>query len=66
MLNLLEARGIARVTQWALVAATKMSQGKISLIENGHLKAKENEKKALARALSLRVEEIDWREETQA
>ena len=66
MLNLRETRTIARVTQYALVAVTGISQGKISLIENGQLKAKENEKKALARALGLRVKEIDWKEEIQA
>ena len=58
-MELKEARFKRRLTQWSLSKITNVHQSRISLIENGY-KASENEKKALAKGLSMKVEDIDW------
>ncbi len=58
-MELKEARFEKRLTQWSLSKITNVHQSRISLIENGD-RASENEKKALAKALSMKVKDIDW------
>jgi len=58
-MELREARFRKRISQWELSKLTHVHQSRISLIENGH-KANEKEKQALAKALNMKIEEIDW------
>jgi|GEM_PF-1049009 predicted transcriptional regulator len=59
-MDLKEARFKARLAQWDLRSRTGISQTKISLLERGYVAAKPEGKKALARALGFRPEQIDW------
>ncbi len=63
MLNLYETRVLSRQTQHVLAKKTGISQTRICLIEKGFANPKEADKKRIARALSLRVIDIDWLEE---
>jgi len=58
MNKLRETRVVKRVTQFQLRIATGIHQSKISMIENGLIEPREDEKKRLAKALGVRVEEI--------
>jgi transcriptional regulator with XRE-family HTH domain len=58
MSRLREVRVIKRVSQFRLRLLTDIHQSKISLIENGLVKPREDEKKKLAQALNVKVEEI--------
>jgi transcriptional regulator with XRE-family HTH domain len=58
MNKLRETRAARRVTQFQLRVATGIHQSKISMIENGLLKPREEEKKKLSKALGGRPEEI--------
>ena len=58
MNRLREKRVIKRITQFQLRIATGIHQSKISMIENGLIEAREDEKKRLAKALGVRTEEI--------
>ena len=63
MRKLREVRRAKDVTQFQLRIATGIHQSKISMIENGLIDPREDEKKKLARALGVRPEEI-WSEPT--
>ncbi len=58
-MDLREARFKRRITQWSLSKISNVHQSRISLIENGD-KANERERMALAKGLSVKVEDIDW------
>ena len=58
-MELREARFKRRITQWSLSKIANVHQSRISLIENGD-KASEREKKALAKGMGVKVEDIDW------
>jgi len=58
MNRLREIRVINRTTQFQLRLATGIHQSKISLIENGLIKPRDDEKKKIAKALRVRSDEI--------
>ncbi len=53
-----ETRVVKRVSQFQLRLATGIHQSKISMIENGLIDPREDEKEKLAKALGVAVEEI--------
>ncbi len=55
-------RAIRKLRQWDITEKTGIPQSRISLIENGMIAPKEDERKAIARALEMRPEEIEWKE----
>ncbi|MCF8051569.1 MAG: helix-turn-helix transcriptional regulator [Desulfobacterales bacterium] len=59
-MNLREARMKRQVTQWDLRLRAGINQSKVSLIERGYVQPSEEEKAAIAKALGLRVDEIEW------
>jgi DNA-binding XRE family transcriptional regulator len=61
-MDLYEARAKRRLTQWDIGKATGISQSKMSLFENGYLYPNENEKGAIAEALGMEINEIQWPE----
>ena len=58
-MDLREARFKRRLTQWSISKIANVHQSRISLIENGD-KASKRERKALAKGLGMKVEDIDW------
>lgn len=58
MNRLREMRFLKRISQFRLRRQTGIHQSKISLIENGLIDAREDEKKKLAQALRCRIEEV--------
>ena len=58
MNKLREVRVVRRISQFQLRLATGIHQSKISMIENGLIEPREDEKKTLAKALGVGVEEI--------
>ena len=64
MNRLREIRVTKRITQFQLRLATGIHQSKISMIENGLVEPPDDEKKRLAKALGVRIEEI-WPEEAR-
>ena len=64
MKKLRETRVVKRVTQFQLRIATGIHQSKISMIENGLIQPREDEKKRLAKALGVQVGEI-WEDATK-
>lgn len=58
MNKLRELRVIKRITQFQLRLSTGIHQSKISMIENGLIEPREDEKKRLSKALGVRPEEI--------
>jgi DNA-binding XRE family transcriptional regulator len=58
-MDLREARFKRRITQWSLSKIANIHQSRISLIENGD-KASQREKKALAKSLGVKVEDVSW------
>ena len=58
-MDLREARFKRRITQWSLSKIANIHQSRISLIENGD-KASERERKALAKGLGVKFEDIAW------
>jgi len=60
-MELKEARFKRRITQWSLSKITGVHQSRISLIENGY-KANEEEKRALAKGLGIKVEDVNWQD----
>ena len=58
MNRLREIRVVKRITQFQLRLSTGIHQSKISMIENGLVDPREDEKKRLAKALGVRMEEI--------
>jgi DNA-binding XRE family transcriptional regulator len=65
-MELVIARLTQGKTQWDLRKETGIPQSKISLFENGYLNPSEKEKKAIAEALGMEVEEIRWPEQEVA
>ena len=61
-MDLREARFKRRITQWALSKISSVHQSRISLIENGD-KASESERKAVAKGLGIKVDDIAWPDE---
>jgi len=59
-MHLTAHRANAGKTQWDLRIATGIHQSKISLIERGYVEPSEAEKRAIAKALRVQVETIDW------
>lgn len=57
-MTLREARFLKGLNQYDLSLKTGISQSKISLIENGYLNPKEQEKKKIARALRFPVDKL--------
>ena len=49
--KLYETRALKRVTQYVIALKTGINQSRISLIENGLVKPREEEKKKIAKAL---------------
>ena len=58
MNKLREIRSVRRITQFQLRLSTGIHQSKISLIENGLVAPRDNEKREIARALGVKPEEI--------
>ena len=58
MNKLREIRSIRRVTQFQLRLSAGIHQSKISLIENGLIAAREDEKKKISKALGVKPEDI--------
>jgi transcriptional regulator with XRE-family HTH domain len=58
-MELREARFKRGITQYSLSKITGVHQSRISLIENGY-KASEKEKRALAKGLGVKVEDVSW------
>lgn len=58
MNRLREVRVVKRVSQFQLRLQTGIHQSKVSLIENGLVTPREDEKKRLAKALGVKPEEI--------
>lgn len=58
MNRLREVRFFKKVNQYQLAMSSQVHQSRISLIENGLVKARSEEKQRLASALGVRVEEI--------
>jgi transcriptional regulator with XRE-family HTH domain len=56
--RLREERQRRRVTQFQLRIASGVHQSKISLIENGWIEPRDDEQRRLAKALSVKPEEI--------
>jgi transcriptional regulator with XRE-family HTH domain len=61
-MNLRILRVLKGFTQYEIAAHTGISQPKISLIERGFIKPKDQEKNALADVLKMDVHEIEWAE----
>ncbi len=64
MNRLREFRVVKRITQLHLRISTGIHQSKISMIENGLVEPREDEKRRLAKALGMRPEEI-WQDKRQ-
>jgi transcriptional regulator with XRE-family HTH domain len=58
MNKLREIRSVRRITQFQLRLSTGIHKSKISLIENGLVAPRDDEKKRLAKALGVKAEEI--------
>ena len=58
MCNLRKIRFEQRVTQIDLMVKTGIWPSRISLLENGYLQPKPDEKEKLARALGVKIEEL--------
>lgn len=56
--KLRETRVVKRISQFQLRVQTGIHQSKISLIENGLIEPREDEKKKLSRALGVTPQEI--------
>ena len=56
--RLREIRVVKRVSQFQLRLMTGIHQSKISMLENGLIAPREDEKKKLAKALNVKIEEI--------
>ena len=59
-ISLREARFKKCLIQHDLVKATRIPQSKISLIERGYVSPTKREKHAIAEALGLEAEDIEW------
>jgi predicted transcriptional regulator len=59
-MHLREIRARLRVSQWDLRQKTGIHQTKISLFEKGHIKLSDNERRRIAKALKVAINDIDW------
>ena len=59
-MDLREARFKRRLTQLDIRLRTGIHQSKISHFERGFMKPRQDEKARLAKALSLKPDEIEW------
>lgn len=59
-MNLKEARFKAGLTQWELANRSGVNPSKISLIERGHVAPRRFELTALAEALRVSPESVEW------
>ena len=59
-MHLKELRAKLRMSQWDLRNKTGIHQTKISLFEQGHICPSEKEKGKIAKALKVKVHEIEW------
>ncbi len=59
-MTLEEARFHRRLTQLDLRLRTGIHQSKISLIENGYACPRQDEKERIAKALGVKVDQIEW------
>jgi transcriptional regulator with XRE-family HTH domain len=62
MNKLRETRVVRRVTQFQLRLITGIHQSKLSMIENGLIEPREDERQKIAKALHVKLEEI-WNDE---
>ena len=62
-MNLREIRFKKRLTQYDICKFSGVPQSKISLIERGYASPTRKEKLAIAKALEVNPEEINWEEE---
>ena len=53
-------RKIFGLSQYDISIETKIHQSRLSLLERGYVKPKKKEKEAIADALGVQVEDIDW------
>jgi transcriptional regulator with XRE-family HTH domain len=58
MNNLREVRVVKRITQFQLRVGTGIHQSKISLIENGFMQPRDDEKKRLSKALGVTPQDL--------
>ena len=58
MNKLRETRVVKKISQFQLRVLTGIHQSKISMIENGLIQPRDDEREKLARALGARVEEL--------
>ncbi len=58
MNRLREARVVRRITQFQLRLMTGIHQSKISMIENGLIRARDDEQEKLAKALGVSIAEL--------
>jgi transcriptional regulator with XRE-family HTH domain len=64
-MDLREARFKKKMTQFDLRIKSGIHQSKISNIERGYVTPREDEKRALAKALGLRETDLKWKEAGQ-
>ena len=57
-MTLKEARFFKGLNQWDISVKTGIPQSKLSLIERGYIKPREDEKKKIAKALNCKVTDI--------
>lgn len=62
MLALRQARKFRGYSQYDLEAHSNVHQSRISLAENGYLRLRDDEKQAIAHALEMTVDLIEWPE----
>jgi transcriptional regulator with XRE-family HTH domain len=58
MNRLREIRAVKRISQFQLRVVTGIHQSKISLIENGLVEAREDERERMAQALGVKIKAI--------
>jgi transcriptional regulator with XRE-family HTH domain len=63
-MDLVTARAREKKTQWDIRLATGIHQSKLSLIERGYIAPSSEEKEAIAGALGIAADEIQWPRET--
>jgi transcriptional regulator with XRE-family HTH domain len=59
-MNLKVIRTVKNINQYELNRRTGIPQSRISLIERGYVQPNEKEKTAVANALGVEVDEIEW------
>ncbi len=62
-MKLRKVRKLARISQWKLAAMSGVHQSRISLIENGLISARDDEKVRLCEAMAVNPWRIEWPED---